>query len=315
MSALPTRLAPLAPLALVGAVWGSTMPMTKTAVTVGYTPIGLIFWQLAIGAVVLSALTLLRGRRLSLERRHFAIYAMIALVGTILPNSVSYEAAGHLPAGIMAIVVSLVPMMAFPVAIAFGQDRFSALRFLGLLLGLVAITLIALPEASLPERAMVAWLPVALVAPLFYAFEGNLVAKFGTGGLDPVQTLAGASILGTCLVLPVTWATGTFIDPRVVWGAAEWSILGIGLAHAAAYSGYVWLVGWAGAVFAAQVSYLVTAFGIFWSWLLLSETYSLWVWASVAVMFTGLTLVQPRQPQALQHPRGPVQDGASGTHQ
>jgi arginyl-tRNA--protein-N-Asp/Glu arginylyltransferase len=56
--------------------------------------------------------------------------------------------------------------------------------------------------------------------------------------------------------------------------------VGSSFAHALAYSAYVWMVGRAGAVFAAQVSYLVTAFGIFWAWVILGETYSGWVWAS-----------------------------------
>jgi drug/metabolite transporter (DMT)-like permease len=38
------------------------------------------------------------------------------------------------------------------------------------------------------------------------------------------------------------------------------------------YAGYVWLVGRAGAVFAAQVAYLVTLFGVFWAMLILGET-------------------------------------------
>jgi drug/metabolite transporter (DMT)-like permease len=48
-------------------------------------------------------------------------------------------------------VLSLVPMLSFPIALALGMDRFSALRFLGLCLGLCAILLIALPETSLPD--------------------------------------------------------------------------------------------------------------------------------------------------------------------
>jgi drug/metabolite transporter (DMT)-like permease len=47
--------------------------------------------------------------------------------------------------------------------------------------------------------------------------------------------------------------------------------VGSSVAHALAYAGYVWMVGRAGAVFAAQVSYLVTAFGIFWAWLIFWE--------------------------------------------
>ena len=50
----------------------------------------------------------------------------------------------------------------------------------------------------------------------------------------------------------------------------------------------------AGAVFAAQVSYLVTGTGLLWSMAILGERYSLWVWGALAVVFAGLFLVQPR---------------------
>lgn len=291
---MPQRLMLVGVLVLMGAAWGVTQPLTKIAVTAGHPPLGLVFWQLCIAAGVMGALTLFRGRRLPLGRRHLLLYAIIALVGTILPNSASYRAALHLPSGVMSIVISLVPMLSFPMALAMGTDRFSALRLLGLVLGLAAILLIALPEASLPDAAMVAWLPVALIAPAFYAFEGNYVARFGTQGLDPFQVLTGASILGVLVVAPAVVMTDTFVDPRLPWDTSHWAILGIGVAHALAYAGYVWCVGRAGAVFAAQVAYLVTGFGVLWAWLILSETYSAWVWAALALMFAGLFLVQPR---------------------
>jgi drug/metabolite transporter (DMT)-like permease len=124
--------------------------------------------------------------------------------------------------------------------------------------------------------------------------EGNFVARFGTAGLDPVQVLLGASIMGSVMALPLALMTGQWISPLPPWGAPDMAIVGSSVAHALAYAGYVWMVGRAGAVFAAQVSYLVTAFGIFWAWLLLGETYSGWIWAAVALMFMGLFLVQPR---------------------
>ena len=54
------------------------------------------------------------------------------------------------------------------------------------------------------------------------------------------------------------------------------------------------MVARAGAVFAAQVAYLVTGFGILWAMLLLAERYSGWVWLALGLMFAGLFLVQPR---------------------
>jgi len=281
-------------LLLLGAAWGITQPLSKIAVSEGYRHFGIIFWQFVIGGALLGLINRARGQGLPMGRRQIALYIIIALIGTLLPNSASYTAAIHLPSGILSIVLSLVPMLSFPIALALGMDRFSAFRLLGLCLGLTAVLLIALPETSLPDRSMVWWLPIALIAPLFYAMEGNFVARFGTAGLDPVQVLVGACLFGTFMALPLALMTGQWISPLPPWGAPDLAVVGSSVSHAFAYVGYVWMVGRAGAVFAAQVSYLVTAFGIFWAWLILGETYSAWVWSAVALMFVGLFLVQPR---------------------
>lgn len=286
-------------LLLLGAAWGITQPLSKIAVSEGYRHFGIIFWQFVIGATLLGAITWVRGRRLPWEGRHLALYVIIALIGTLLPNSASYTAAIHLPAGILSIVISLVPMLAFPIALAWGLDRFSWLRLFGLMLGLIAIVLIAAPETSLPDRAMVLWLPVALIAPAFYAIEGNFVSRYGTEGLGPVQVLLGASLVGIVMSAPLALMTGQWISPLPPYGLPDLAILASGVFHATAYAGYVWMVGRAGPVFAAQVSYLVTGCGILWAKLLLAETYSPWVWAALVVMFLGLFFVQPRPKEVL----------------
>lgn len=281
-------------LILLGAGWGLTQPLTKITVTAGYQPFGLIFWQLLIGAVLLGAFRWKQVGRMPVSARTVGLWLMIAVLGTLIPNAASYTAAFHLPAGIMSIVIASIPMMAFPMALALGNDRFSVRRLLGLALGLGGVALIAFPEASLPERAMIAFLPLALIAPFCYACEGNLVARWGTAGLDPVQVLFGASAIGTVIALPLALATGQFFVPKAPFIQADATMLATSVIHVLVYTGYVWLVGRAGAVFAGQVSYLVTGFGVIWAMLILSETYSLWVWGALVFMFAGLMLVQPR---------------------
>lgn len=283
----------------MGALWGITQPLSKIAVIAGHRHIGIIFWQFAIGAMVLGAFNLARGKGLPFGRRHLGIYVMIAMIGTILPNWASFSAAVHLPSGILSIVIATVPMFAFPIALMLGMDRFSMMRLFGLLLGLTAIILIAAPDSSLPDPSLTIWLAIAVIAPLFYAIEGNVVAKWGTAGLDAVQVLLGSSIVGVILSVPLVVYTGEFVSPFEPWDAGHWAILGIALAHTTAYTCYVWLVGRAGAVFASQVGYLVTGFGILWAKLILGESYSMWVWAALALMLTGVFLVQPRRKAAL----------------
>ena len=140
----------------------------------------------------------------------------------------------------------------------------------------------------------VVFIPIALIAPIFYAFEGNYVAKWGIGGLDPVQALFGASLVGSVISLILALGSGQFIDPRGPWGMPDYAFVTSSLMHAVIYTAYIWLVGRAGPVFAAQVAYLVTLFGIFWSVWLLDEAYSKYVWLALSCMLLGIFLVLPR---------------------
>lgn len=288
------RLLPFVALTVMGAAWGGTQPLTKVAISTGYQHFGLIFWQTALVAVILGALTLLRGKGLPITRRTLRLYLMIALIGSVLPGIAAYQAAIHLPSGVLSILLSSIPMMSLPIALALGLDRFQPRRMLGLVLGICGVALLVLPENGLPEGADTFWVLIALSSSLCYALEGNLVSKWGTEGLDAVQVLAGASILGVLLSAPLALATGQFILPKGPLTTPDLAILGIGVLHAGAYTGYVWLVGRAGAVFTAQVSYLVTLFGVCWAILFLGEGYSGWFWTALVVMLFGLALVQPR---------------------
>lgn len=285
-------------LLLLGCGWGLTTPLIKITVTAGYEPFGLIFWQMLIGAVLLGALRWRQIGRMPVSAKTLAVWLMIATIGTLVPATASYSAAFHLPAGIMSIVIATIPMIAFPIALALGNDRFSVRRFMGLCLGLIGVGLIALPEASLPERAMIAFLPLAMIAPFCYACEGNIVARWGTAGLDPFQVLFGASAIGTLIALPLAIGTGQFFVPAAPFILADFTLFLTSIIHVLVYAGYVWLIARAGSVFAGQVSYVVTGSGVFWAMLLLNETYSIWIWLALICMGMGLSLVQPRLAQS-----------------
>ncbi|MHA6267411.1 DMT family transporter [uncultured Aliiroseovarius sp.] len=280
-------------LALLGAGWGLTGVLAKPIIEAGHHPFGVIFWQMAICVVVLGVLTRVRGKGLPIGWTHLPLYLFIALGGTLLPNTASYFAIAHLPAGIMAIIIAAVPMFAFPIALALGSERFELSRFLGLLAGMSGVALLAGPQAALPVGSAV-WVLIALIAPLLYALEGNVVARFGTAGLDPIQTLLGASAIGVVLSAGLAQAAGGWVSPFGDWSPAKSLIVLSSVIHAFVYSGYVWLVGRAGASFAAQVSYLVTGSGVVWAMVLLGESYTGWVWGALGAMFLGLFLVQPR---------------------
>jgi len=291
---LKTHKGLVAALIVIGAAWGLTIPLMKIAVSTGYQQFGLIFWELVIIILCASLISGFQGRFPKLTRDHLIIFFVISLLGTIIASTTGFIAIRHIPAGIYALVVSLVPMFALPIAIGVGLERFEARRAVGLVLGLCAIVVLIAPRSSLPDSSKAVYVLLACVAPLCYGLEDNFVAKFTLRGLNSVQTLLGASLIGLVFITPVALGTGQWISLIKPWGAAEWAILVMGLLHSFAYTGYVWLIGRAGPVFSAQVAYLVTGFGVMWSMLILHESYSIWVWLAAGLMMSGLFLVQPK---------------------
>ena len=245
---------------------------------------------------MLYALIRVRRSRLVIDRSHIVFFTVIAFTGTLLPNTASYFAAFHLPAGVMALVIALVPMFALLVALTLRLERFQWRRLTGVLLGGTAIALLVLPDTSLPDPSKAIFILAALIAPMFYGIEGNYLSVKQPADTGPVATLFGASVIGSVVSLPLTLLTGTFLNPIGSGiGSSELALIAnIGL-HLVAYVGYIWLVNKAGPVFSAQIAYIVTPAGIVLSIFLLGEQPSTYVWLALVVLLIGLFLVQPRQ--------------------
>lgn len=286
-------------LVLMGAGWGATQPLTKIAVSTGYGPFGLLFWQQVLGAMLMSAMCLMRGTPLPRHAGALRAYVVIALIGAVLPNTLSYQAAVHLPAGIMSLLLSVIPMFAFAIALVLRTDTFALRRLVGLCFGFAGVLIIIVPSVDLGQAVPVGWAAIYLVVALFYAFEGNYVARWGVGGLDPFQLMLGASIAGLVVVTPLMLASGQTVTPQWPLPEPQLAQIAASVIHVLVYASYVWLVGRAGAVFAVQVSYMVTGFGLFWAWLVLDEAFSHAIWLALAAMFAGMYLVQPRPKAGL----------------
>ena len=284
-------------LIIMGLLWGATIPLTKIAVSTGHQPLGLIVWQFLVSIIVLGGVVFIKRIRIIINRQTIIFFVIIALIGTIIPNSASYLAAAQLPAGVMAIIIASVPMFALPIALLLGLERFSLIRIIGVLMGITAIILLIGPDTSLPEPGKAVFVVIALIAPLNYGLEGNFVETQLAKKYDPIAVIFCASIIGFIIVIPLALATGTWVDITAPWGKAEIALICSALIHAFVYVAYIWMVNVSGAVFACQVAYIVTIAGVFYSALFLSESYSGWVWLSLVLMMCGLVLVQPRDTQ------------------
>jgi len=279
---------PWAALVVFGAGWGAMQPANKIAVDGGFEPFGIMVWQGVVTLVLAGALVARMG--MPRGQAQWAVAAQVAVLGTLLPHLASFTAVSHLPAGLMAIILSAIPIFALILGLILRSEVVTATRFAGLAAGLGAMILIALSQGDVVGGA--AWAVfVGLIAPLCYAFNSALIAKRGLAGLHPLQAFAGAAVIFLPVSLLLALATGQLRG--VAPDAPSVAVIGSAIGHTLIYTGFLWLLGRAGAVFASQTAYLVTGFGIFWSMLFLGERYTGAVWLALGLMAVGITLVRP----------------------
>ncbi len=292
----PTLPPPLAFLALLtlGIIWGASILLSKHVASTGHNGLGLTFWQMALGTVVLSGIGWLRKDPLPMNPKAFQFYLIVAVIGTLIPNSFSYTVAAHLPAGLIAIGIATVPMFSLLIALAIRSEKLQSSRLMGILLGGTAMVLLLGPDAALPDASMAIWVAIALIAPFCYGAEGNYLAQATPPKMTAFNALRGSSIVGVVVSAPVILATDTWVSLDLPWTSVEWGLLLNSALHIITYGAYIWLVSRTGAVFASQVAYLVTLSAIFLGMLIFNESHHILVWLALALMLTGLALVQPK---------------------
>jgi len=288
---------PWACLLFMGITWGLSFSLGKIAVEHGVKAFGVSFIQSFLSGVMLLVITIIRRKNLFEILPYWRFILMIALLGAAVPGVLFYTAAPYVQAGILAITVALIPMMTYSASIPLKVEQFSWRRFSGLIFGIGAILLIALPENSLPDRSAVPWILLACISSVCYAAENIILGFQSAVNIGPIRLSMGMNILAAALLLPAAIATDSFYWPHFPFTIAEYTLIGLALISVVAYTMFVFSVARFGAVFASQTGYVVTLAGVFWGMLIFDENHSIWVWMALVAMILGLALVSPQKDE------------------
>jgi drug/metabolite transporter (DMT)-like permease len=254
----------------------------------GFEPFGIMVRQGIVTLGLAGALAAHKGLPKGVAQWLFC--GQIALLGTLIPHFASFTAISHLPAGLVAIIMALIPIFALILGALVGREILTPLRITGVLMGLGAMALIAATRGTVSSGPLWA-VAVAAIAPLFYAINSTITATCGMAGLHPLQAYAGAAMI----FLPISLVSAVWSGQLRGLGVdlVSFAVLASAVGHTLIYAGFLWLLTRSGAVFASQTAYLVTGFGVIWSMLILGERYSGWVWVALFLMLAGLKLVRP----------------------
>ena len=252
---------------LVGAgiIWGVTFSLMKIATDSGAHPIGLSFWNAALGAVFLIGVNIFRRRPVPLTPQHLKFYAICSVLGTSVPGAAYFYAAAHLPTGVLAITIAAVPMLTFAIAAVMGIDRWSMLRVSGVLLGLIAVCLIVLPDTALPDPGSAIWMLAALLAAVCYTVENIYLTLKRPPEVDPMTLLIGMFTFATVMLIPVMIYADAFVPFALPPGKVEWAIIIMTIINALSYAAFIHLIAIAGPVWIVGTGAAALAFPPSWS--------------------------------------------------
>ena len=281
-------------LSVMGISWGLSFSLGKIAVESGGAPLGIALFQAMFAATILFAITLFRRKPILELREHLGLITIIGILGSVLPGSLFYYSASHVQAGVLSITIALIPLMTYGASVPLGMEKFSSKRFAGLLCGIVAIALIALPQNSLPDRAAIPWILLACVSSLCYTGENLVLAAQSVTRIGPIRMSMGMNVMASLMLFPIASWNDSLLVFSYPFGSMEYSVIGLSLISVVAYTMFVMSVGMFGPVFASQTGYIVTLSGVFWGMYIFGETHSYWVWLALGLMMIGLALVTPR---------------------
>lgn len=257
-------------------------------------PLGTSAW-VALATMVVGLVGISVTRRLptfTWAKIRFAL--VIGPFSAAFPQIALFYATEHITGIVMSIILAMQALMVFLITTLLGIEKPSLVRLGGLVMGLIAVVVILQPSSSGMGIVSPIWIFVALLVPLCYGLEGILMVAMPTQKVSAWElvffAMLGSSVWAWLLAiafgvtLPVTDIDQTTGFVIVAFAA----ISGIG----------TWLLAIAvrktGAVFASQYGYVTTIMGVIWSILILSETASAWMWASLGCMLIGMVLVRPK---------------------
>ena len=283
---LPTVL-----LLLGGISYGSLFTANKIAIDAGFPFIAYSFWQALFAGVVTLVLAAIVSKPPSLRKENLRVFGLVAVFGFLGPLLVVTYVADRLPPAVLTLCAALIPATTYSLTLVLRFDRFRWLSVGGVLLGFGGILLIVVPTGSLPESGAWVWVLFSLLMPMSAAVNNVAGARFSPVGVSAFALCGGMMMVAALLLLIVMLAQGELFLPTDADSSGLWGLLWATAGQAITYSCFFEIVRRAGALFFAQLNYVVVAAGIFWASIFFGAALSHWVWAAVAVLVASLVLI------------------------
>ena len=278
-------------LSLLAILWGISFFFSKVALA-ELPPVTLVLGRFGIAALALLLAARASGHRMPRSPRVWAGFLVLGALNSFIPFGLIAWGQVQLTSGLASILNATTPLFTALVAHAWGDERLTANRVAGVLVGLGGVCVLIGPGAlghlgahTLAELAI-------LGAAVSYAFAGTYGRRFRA--LPPVVPVAGMMTTAALMALPIALVVDRPWTLHV--GARTWGAL-LGLALLSTALGFVLyfrLLATAGATNVMLVTLLMPIVALLLGALLLGEAVTATALAGMALIFAGLLAIDGR---------------------
>ena len=282
-------------LILLSVLWGGAFFCVGVAVA-ELPPLTVVLARVGIAAMALLALSWFLGHALPRGFSAWTPFLVMGLLNNVLPFSLLNAGQTMVSVGLASIMNAMTPLFTALVMASFREERLSAYRVIGVLLGIVGVAVIARPDA-LSEDARLVGIGLCLSATLSYGFA----ALWGRRHLADVAPLDSATcqLVSSTIVIAVAVAVVDRPWTLPMPGAGIWLALGA-LAlfgTALAYIVFFEILVRAGGSNVMLVTLLMPVTALLLGNLFLAEPILAFEIAGAAILGLGLLFIDGRVPR------------------
>ena len=279
-------------LLILGIIWGSCYSMAHFITKNGIHPLGYAFWQSFGPTCFLFLIIIILKLPIYFTLYHIRYYFICGTIGVAIPNLNIFFAASHLPAGLLAVIVNIAPVVTYLLAFSLNHERFSIVKFFGVIVAMIGIACIVIPKSNLPKNLEnFSWIISALLTPVCFAVCALFAEKYQPKDSHAISLSAGMLLVSSILITLIIINTENFYFIHIPFEIQDWVLI-VGIIFSGL--GYVILfklIKVAGAVYYGLVNGVVCITGLFWGWVFFEENLDISIFFAAFLIIIGIFLV------------------------
>ena len=278
---------------ILSAIWGSAFFNYKIVLN------SLDFFLLAGGRILFASiflcfLSLILIKTINFKiliSRKIYIFFLIGFTNYVLPFCLIAFGIDGMTSGLAALLMSAGPFYAIILSHFFTNDKFNRYKFLGTVIGFISVFILFYDQVYITKTTTLVSVLIVMSASLSYVIGGLIIQKYSEYNNETIATLS--MICGTIILLPICVLKLNELDYDQVQMSSVLSLIYLGIVSTAiAFMIRAKLIFENGLIFMSQVSLLIPIFGLYFSWLFLSEQFSTNMLISLIIILFGLWVLQ-----------------------